>query len=456
MKRILLLALCLVALLCAGCTNRLTSQYRMPVLDYPVGWNRVQTNEDPAPFDWKAFNDPRLENWLHKVLANNDDVGLAVLRVYRAKLEAERIGVVSSPGLTATLSVNGTKNLDGATELEKRSSSSLSTLYELDLWGKIARQKDAALWATQATEADLRAARLTLLSEASKNYWRIGLISQQISSLQQSITYAKETLRLATARYNAGAASLLDVVDARQSLLSQQNRFTGLQNELSTTLNQKAVLTGTAPDSNEVVPKNLPQGDLPQIRNNIPASVLMNRPDVAAREWRVREALATVDVRRAEYYPAVNLTGSLGGSSSSLLSFLQNPVGVTGATLTLPFLEWRQRGLDVKIARNDYEQRLIEFKQLLYIAMSSIEDALSQHSQLLAQQSMLREGLVLARQSERINEVRYRQGAVRISFWLDAQEKRRQTELLLDENRFNQLQNLAKIYLEFGGSPDFP
>ncbi|MCV5792424.1 TolC family protein, partial [Escherichia coli] len=47
-------------------------------------------------------------------------------------------------------------------------------------------------------------------------------------------------------------------------------------------------------------------------------------------------------------------------------------------------------------------------------------------------------------------------GAVRISFWLDAQEKRRQAELRLDENRFNQLQNLAKIYLECGGASTFP
>ena len=95
-------------------------------------------------------------------------------------------------------------------------------------------------------------------------------------------------------------------------------------------------------------------------------------------------------------------------------------------------------------------------KQLLYKAMSSIEDALSLRNQLQVQETRLREELELARKSERLNEVRYRHGAIRISFWLDAQEKRRQAEFRLDENRFNQLQNLAKIYLEFGGAPAFP
>jgi len=67
--------------------------------------------------------------------------------------------------------------------------------------------------------------------------------------------------------------------------------------------------------------------------------------------------------------------------------------------------------------------------------MSSIEDELSLCKQLMAQEKRPHEGLELARQSEGLNEVRYRQGAVPVSFWLDAQEKRRQAELSLDENR---------------------
>ncbi|MCO9760065.1 TolC family protein, partial [Salmonella enterica subsp. enterica serovar Give] len=143
-------------------------------------------------------------------------------------------------------------------------------------------------------------------------------------------------------------------------------------------------------------------------------------------------------------------------SSTSLLSLLHNPVGSVGANLTLPFLEWRQRDIEVKIARNDYEQRVLEFKQLLYKAMSSIEDTLSLRNQLMVQEARLRDELELARKSEWLNKVRYQQGAVRISFWLDAQEKRRQVEFRMNENRFNQLQNLAKIYLEFGGTSTFP
>lgn len=434
----------------------LKSDYRVPEVNYPINWTKGDLDGNPAPFDWKEFNDPHLDNWLHQVMTNNNDMAIAAMRVYRARLDAERTGITNTPALKGSLGVDGKKQLNNSSGMTKSGSFSLNTSYELELWGKIARQRDVAEWAVHASEEDFRSARLTLLAEASNNYWRIGFVNQQIAILQQSIDHAKETLRLAEIRYRAGSTSLQDVIDAQQNLLTQENQLTGLQRERSQVLNKQAVLLGTVPGCLIVEPTTLPKGSLPKVNANIPARVLMRRPDISAKEWQLREALATVDIKRSEYYPTFNLTGALGTSSTSLLSLLHNPVGSVGANLTLPFLEWRQRDIEVKIARNDYEQRVLEFKQLLYKAMSSIEDALSLRNQLMVQEARLRDELELARKSEWLNKVRYQQGAVRISFWLDAQEKRRQVEFRMNENRFNQLQNLAKIYLEFGGTSTFP
>lgn len=434
----------------------LKSDYRVPEVNYPINWTKGDLDGNPAPFDWKEFNDPHLDNWLHQVMTNNNDMAIAAMRVYRARLDAERTGITNTPALKGSLGVDGKKQLNNSSGMTKSGSFSLNTSYELELWGKIARQRDVAEWAVHASEEDFRSARLTLLAEASNNYWRIGFVNQQIAILQQSIDYAKETLRLAEIRYRAGSTSLQDVIDAQQNLLTQENQLTGLQRERSQVLNKQAVLLGTVPGCLIVEPTTLPKGSLPKVNANIPARVLMRRPDISSKEWQLREALATVDIKRSEYYPTFNLTGALGTSSTSLLSLLHNPVGSVGANLTLPFLEWRQRDIEVKIARNDYEQRVLEFKQLLYKAMSSIEDALSLRNQLMVQEARLRDELELARKSEWLNKVRYQQGAVRISFWLDAQEKRRQVEFRMNENRFNQLQNLAKIYLEFGGTSTFP
>jgi len=450
------LALCLSAALSAGCANTLKSDYHAPEVNYPASWSRGDAAADLAPFDWNAFNDPHLDSWLRQVMASNNDVAIAVLRVYRARLDAERVGITNDPGLKGSLGVDGKNQLNNSSGWAKGSSASLSTSYELDLWGKIARQRDAAEWASHASEEDLRSGTPDAAFRGQQQLLAHWLCEPADQCPPAEHRLCQRDAALAGTRYRAGGTSSLDVVDAQQSLLAQENRLTGLQRERLQELNQQAVLLGAAPGNPVVEPTMLPKGSLPKVNVNIPASVLMHRPDISAKEWRVREALATVDIKRTEYYPAFSLTGALGTSSSSLLTFLHNPVGSVGANLTLPFLEWRQQGVEIKVARNDYEQRVLEFKKLLYKAMSSIEDELSLRNQLLAQETRLREGLELARKSERLNEVRYRQGAARISFWLDAQEKRRQAELQLAENRFNQLQNLAKIYLEFGGSSTFP
>lgn len=373
----------------------LKSDYRVPEVNYPINWTKGDLDGNPAPFDWKEFNDPHLDNWLHQVMTNNNDMAIAAMRVYRARLDAERTGITNTPALKGSLGVDGKKQLNNSSGMTKSGSFSLNTSYELELWGKIARQRDVAEWAVHASEEDFRSARLTLLAEASNNYWRIGFVNQQIAILQQSIDYAKETLRLAEIRYRAGSTSLQDVIDAQQNLLTQENQLTGLQRERSQVLNKQAVLLGTVPGCLIVEPTTLPKGSLPKVNANIPARVLMRRPDISAKEWQLREALATVDIKRSEYYPTFNLTGALGTSSTSLLSLLHNPVGSVGANLTLPFLEWRQRDIEVKIARNDYEQRVLEFKQLLYKAMSSIEDALSLRNQLMVQEARLRDELEL-------------------------------------------------------------
>ncbi|WP_346827861.1 TolC family protein [Serratia inhibens] len=452
MKFLTPIALCLAALLSTGCGNALKSDYQTPQVNYPEHWQESTVAAGPVPFDWHDFRDPQLDRWLQQVTAGNNDLAAAALRVYQAQLEAQRAGIVTAPGLTATLNSAATTSLSHSAPWNKSSGASLGASYEVDLWGKLARQRDAAEWSRQATQQDLQSARLVLLASASKNYWRLGFINQRIGVSQQSIAYARETLRLVNARYRAGSVSTLDVVDAEQNLVSQESSHLALLRERQQALNEQTLLLGAPPGNAVVDPSRLPMGRLPQINAGIPVNVLRHRPDINAKELRLREALANVDVKRTQYYPAFSLTGSLGASSTALLEFLRNPTASVGAGLSLPFLEWRQMSVDIKIARNDYELRVLEFKQALYKAMADVDNALSLRAQLMAQEQRLQTALALARKSERLNEIRYRQGAVSITFWLDAQNRRRLAELALDENRFEQYQNLAQIYLEFGGS----
>ena len=357
-------------MLSSGCSNMLKNDYYPPQVNYPANWSADKSAGTITPFSWRDFHDPQLDKLLRQVTVNNNDFAAAVLRVYHARLEAKRAGINTMPRLNAALNSGKGKMLAHSYPWSESSTAKLSTSYEIDLWGKLALQRDSAQWASQATEADLQAARATLLSDASNNYWRIAFINQQIDALQHSLSYARETLRLARAHYRAGKTSSLDVVDAEQNLQTQKGRLVVLQHDRLQALNEQSLLLGAPPGSPVTELSRLPDIPLPQIKADIPASVLRQRPDINAKEWHLRQALADVDLSRTGYYPTLSLTGSLGTTSSMLLAFLQNPVSSVGMNLSLPFLEWRQMDMDIRIARNDYEQRVLEFKQALYKAMT--------------------------------------------------------------------------------------
>jgi len=159
-----------------------------------------------------------------------------------------------------------------------------------------------------------------------------------------------------------------------------------------------------------------------------------------------------VDNTKASYYPSFTLTGNLGTSSLSLLSFLQNPYAALGASLTLPFIQWNTMKLNVEISKTEYEEAVVNFRQTFYSALSDVENALSGRTWYEEENKLLEESLSLAKKAESLAEVQYREGSTALQTWLDAQESRRSAENSLAQNRLNRLKNSMTLYQALGGA----
>ncbi len=197
----------------------------------------------------------------------------------------------------------------------------------------------------------------------------------------------------------------------------------------------------------------LPQGDPPPVDAGLPATLLARRPDLRAAEMRLRWKLAQLDQSRLSFYPTLSLTGQVGSSSTTLSQLLQNPAGALGADLALPFLQYDQLKLNVGISRTDYDTATVQFRQTLYQALADVENALSAVSRYGAEGVALEASLKNARTVERLDEVRYRAGAIPLKTWLDAQESRRQAEASMAQNRLNRLQSYVTLCKALGGDP---
>jgi len=445
-------------LLFSGCATHTAAIN--PQLKLPIQWSiaSTSTTAPSSPTDhrawWQGFNDTQLDTLIEESLRGNNTLGSAILRVQRARLQAGLSDTSTTPTVSLGATTSTTK-VSGIPGTSRSSNVTGSLSYELDLWGRLASQRDASAWEAKATLADCQTAALTLIGTTATLYWQVALNNQQIAIGESNLADAEKTLILVRAKYTAGAASGLDVAQAEQNLSVLQADQTQLIQQRAQNRHALAILFNQPPETAVAERSLLSQETLPPVEANLPASLLGHRPDLNADELRLRESLSNVDVTKAGFYPAFTLNGSYGLSSTSLSTVLQNPVTVLGAGLTLPFIQWNTTQLTIKVSENQYAEAVSNFRQHLYTALAEVEDALSARAQYIAEAEKLGLSLEQARRAEALTQVRYRAGAINVQLWLDAQLKVRSAEMALAQNRFNQLSNLVKLNKALGKDVEY-
>lgn len=436
-----------------GCAILPRSEYVRPETHITAQWReQTVTGEKIANQDrwWKNFNDPTLDDLIDRALRTNNDLAAAAIKVRRARLQSQLTNTNLTPSLEVSTSGIFEKELKGGSGSQNYQISG-TVSYELDLWGRLARLREAGRWEAEATEADRRKAALTLIGTVAADYWQVAFLNQRITLAEEGVSYALKTLDLAQVRRKAGAVSELDVVQAERNLATRKAELASLVQQREEARNALAVLFDQPPQNRADERSQLPEGPLPDVAAGIPADLLGQRPDLQAAELRLRESLAQTDAVRASFYPTLSLTGSTGTASTNLTEILKNPVASLGIGLALPFLQWNTTKLTIKVAETEYREAVVNFRQNLYQALLDVENALSARVQLNKEKGHREQALASALRAEKIAASRYRAGAVDLQTLLDAQDERRDAEITLAENRLSRLNNRMTLYLALGG-----
>jgi NodT family efflux transporter outer membrane factor (OMF) lipoprotein len=444
-----------LSLAISGCAM-LRTPYVQPVVTAAPQWRHSQAVA-PLPADgawWRRFGDPQLDRLVDRALARNNNLAVAAINLRRAQLQA-RYAVVN-PTVSGTVSTDSNATLRGPSASSRTQTAQLFASYEIDLFGALAAQKDAATWEARATAQDLESARLSLIAATVDDYFLVAYLNERIAQAERSVSYAQKALDLVSIQAKAGSASSLEVAEAARNLSSQQAGLHDLTQQRVEARNALDLLLNgeSAAPADEL--QRLPQGAMPLVDAGLPASLLARRPDLRATELRLRESLASVDRARLNFYPALSLTGALGSSSDTLGNLMRHPIGTFGTQLALPFLQYDQVKLSVGVNRANYDAAAAQFRQTLYQALADVENALSGRDQLAAQGAALEESLRNASKVERLSEVRYRAGSIPLQIWLDSQETRRQAENAVAQNRLNRIENYVNLCKALGGDATRP
>ncbi|WP_288406025.1 efflux transporter outer membrane subunit [uncultured Acinetobacter sp.] len=442
-----------------GCAAMVKTPYHAPAVQTPSSfqYDKTQVASNYANYAdrwWTLFGDTQLNQLVDQVIAKNTDLAVAGITLRQARLKAGLAADQQGPRVNSSVSTSQNIDVNSGDRSSNGLSLNAGVSYELDLFGKLARQTEAAKWEALATAQDLQATAQTLIGTTTKLYWQLAYLNESLSTAQQSLATSEKLYSLVNTQYQAGAVSGLDLTQAEQSVQSQKANLSQIQQSLVETRTALAVLLHIPVQQlNIQEPQRLPQVNLPQIQAGLPASILSRRPDLRAAELRLRETLATKDATTASYYPSISLTGNLGSSSTSLTELIKNPVLALGANLSLPFLQYNDMKKNIAISQLDYEKAIIQYRQTLYQAFADVENALSARTELNQQVQFQQRNLELAEKAERLTDVRYRNGAIALKNVLDQQQTTRTARLSLVNTKQSQYNAYVTLMQALGGSP---
>ena len=443
-----------------GCAAVVKTPYQTPVVETPTQFQydkaTAQQRQQAIYTDqwWTLFGDTQLNQLVDAVLAKNADLAVAGMTLKQARLQAELAENQQKPRVSSTVSTGHQFDLNSGNDSSSGLSLGAGLSYEVDLFGKLARQTEAKRWEALATEQDLQATAQSLIGTTAKLYWQLAYYNESRITAEQSLATSQKLYDLVKVQYQAGAVSGLDLTQAEQSVQSQKASLSQIQQSLVETRTAIAVLLHIPVQQLSVdEPQRLPRLALPSIAAGLPADILSRRPDLKAAELRLRESLATKDATTASYYPSISLTGNLGSTSTSLTQLLKTPALTLGASLSLPFLQYNDMKRDLAISQLDYEKAIVQYRQTLYQAFADVENALSARTELSQQVQLQQRNLELAEKVERLTQVRYRYGAVALKTLLDQQETTRTARLTLVNTKQSQYNAYVTLMQALGGSP---
>ena len=449
MKKIIV---CIALLSTVACSNvNINNSYKQSIEDFKV-YQEISSNYKVDKEWWKEYNNSELNNIMNIALKNNSDLKKAAINVNKALYQANLLGANLVPSFSSSLGSSASKNLKTGGNSTIKHSASVSLSYELDLWKKLSNSKNAQEWEHKATIEDLEAARLSLVNNVVSTYFNIVYLNNAISIVNDKITQYEKINTIVKNKYQYGVNSELEYLQSEQSLINLKNTLLTYQNDKVEQEQTLRDLLNLKPEENiEIKSKDLLSFKNIGVNLDVPVSVIANRPDVKAYEYRLSKAFKDVKATEAKLYPSVSIQSSLSSSGNKVDNALSVPVGLASINISLPFLNWNTLKWNIKIDEASYESARVDFEKSIVSSLNEIDTYYKSYQKAISSYSLQEKNLKTQKEITGHDKNRYNNGNVEFKSWLEALINEKDSELNVLKAKFEIIQAENKVYQAMGG-----
>jgi multidrug efflux system outer membrane protein len=438
----------LLALVLAACSTQ--PPLVQPAIDVPAAFKEGIAVDAPAATDaarwkpaepaeaqargewWVAFNDPALTQLINDATAANASLAAAAARVKQARAiagiaEADRIPTVNasagpSRGRVSPVSLGLPDN--AAVAPGNFFQARLTASYEVDLFGRVSDNVNAARADSDASAATYRSVLLSLQADVAQTYFRIRALDAEQALLDEAVRLRGENVRINQRRFDLGDLGELDLARAKTDLATNRAEAFGLARQRNQLDHALAVLLGKTPAAFSAQANPLTEAvTLPTIPAGLPSSLLERRPDIVAAQRVMVASNARIGVARAARFPSLTLTGDSGVESESLSNLFKwsSRTWLLGALFSLPVIDGGRHSAAVVRSEAVLEESVATYRQSVLTAFAEVEDNLAGLRILRDQAAATDDAVIAARRAAELSGQLYRAGSSNYLDTLDAQ-----------------------------------
>lgn len=442
----------------AGCAVK--STYERPDMNPPAEFRYVtqpaqaQTFADMAWFE--VFGDVELQNLIKMALAANLDLRIAAARVEEARARA---GVTASylypqvdGGVGYTTRQASTTN-EGDDTTHQSVTYGFRLSWELDLFGKLRRQREAANAFAFSTEQARRGVLVTLIGDVAANYFLLRELDTQLAVSRETLRLNDESVQYFRNRLDGGVSNRLEV----DRILANRTRTAAaipeIEQRIAVVEHELSFLTGQPPGPVARKALSVDEELPPAVPPGIPAGLLERRPDVLQAEQLLVSANANVDAAKAMFFPTISLSGFLGGVSGDLTQFLggEGAVWSAGASLLQPIFQGGRLKNNLAAQRAAFDGAVSQYRRSALNAYREVADSLVTIQKLGEQRTLRQAGVVALQDASELARDRYDSGLASYLEILTADRELFEQQILLAQTRGAELRARATLYRSLGG-----
>ena len=367
--------------------------YKRPTAAVPDMWKGEGPWQAAVPKDaipkgawWLLFHDAELDQLEQELLQANQSLTAARDRLSQARSQARIASSAYFPAVSADPSgqreeVAANRPFAGG-ELPPFTQNNFtvpfSVSYELDLFGRVRRNLEAANASLQESAATLENVRLVLTAELAADYFNLRELDREAGVVRQSVEIQQKGLDLVNRRHEGGVANGLEVAQQAALLDSTATQLQLVLQQRAQYEHAIAALTGKSASAFSLA--DAPLNDAPPaIPTGVPSEILQRRPDVAASERQMAYENAQVGLAMAAFYPHITLSGGGGWQSRDIASLITAPSAMwsLGGDLLQPIFDGGRNRANLALSRAAYDESVANYREGVLEAFQQVEDGLS-------------------------------------------------------------------------------